>query len=85
VWDDVSGPSGDPSAEKSIGNRLSPHVTELPNGEIFVTWTSTGANLDEDIHGRLLTLDHSISGTPGNDVLHGSAGSDEIHGAAGKG
>ena len=64
-------------------SETSPHVTELPNGEIFVTWTSTGANLDEDIHGRLLTLDHTISGTPGNDVLHGSAGSDEIHGAAG--
>ncbi len=64
-------------------SEISPHVTELPNGEIFVTWTSTGANLDEDIHGRLLTLDHTVSGTPGNDALHGSAGSDEIYGAAG--
>jgi Ca2+-binding RTX toxin-like protein len=64
-------------------SETSPHVTELPNGEIFVTWTSTGANLDEDIHGRLLTLDHTISGTPGNDALQGSSGNDEIHGAAG--
>jgi Ca2+-binding RTX toxin-like protein len=64
-------------------SEVSPHVTELPNGEIFVTWTSTGANSDEDIHGRLLMLDHTVSGTPGNDVLHGGAGSDEIYGAAG--
>jgi Ca2+-binding RTX toxin-like protein len=62
---------------------INPHVTELPNGEIFVTWTSTGANADEDIHGRLLTLDHTISGTVGNDALHGGAGADEIYGAAG--
>jgi Ca2+-binding RTX toxin-like protein len=61
-----------------------PHVTELPNGEIFVTWTSsTGPNTDEDIHGRLLTVDHTISGTAGNDVLHGSAIADDIYGAAG--
>jgi len=62
---------------------ISPHVTELPNGEIFVTWTSTGANSDEDIHGRLLTVDHTISGTAGNDVLQGSAIADDIYGAAG--
>jgi Ca2+-binding RTX toxin-like protein len=60
-----------------------PHVTELPNGEIFVSWTSTNSNSDEDIHGRLLSLDHTISGTPGNDVLHGGAGADAIYGAAG--
>jgi Ca2+-binding RTX toxin-like protein len=60
-----------------------PHVTELPNGEIFVTWTSTGEFLDEDIHGRLLTLDHTVQGTPGNDVLNGSAGNDEIFGGDG--
>jgi Ca2+-binding RTX toxin-like protein len=60
-----------------------PHVTELPNGEIFVSWTSSDPNSGEDIHGRLLTLDHTISGTPGDDVLHGSAGADDIYGAAG--
>jgi Ca2+-binding RTX toxin-like protein len=60
-----------------------PHVTELPNGEIFVTWTSTGEFLEEDVHGRLLTLDHTVQGTPGNDVLHGTTGSDEIFGDAG--
>jgi Ca2+-binding RTX toxin-like protein len=67
-----------------------PHVTELPNGEIFVTWASWAANPDGsgsddgyDIHGRLLTLDHTISGTPGNDVLVGSAGADDIYGAGG--
>jgi Ca2+-binding RTX toxin-like protein len=59
-----------------------PHVNVLPNGEIFVTWTST-ANSDGDIHGRLLTLDHTISGTAGNDVLNGTAGNDVIYGGAG--
>ncbi|HEY2758885.1 MAG TPA: calcium-binding protein [Pseudolabrys sp.] len=60
-----------------------PHVTQLPNGEIFVTWTSTGAIFDEDIYGRLLTLDHTVHGTPGDDVLKGRAGNDEIYGEAG--
>jgi Ca2+-binding RTX toxin-like protein len=60
------------------------HVTELPNGEIFVTWTSsTDPNTDEDIHGRLLTLDHTIAGTEGNDALNGTAAADEIHGGGG--
>ncbi|MEH2513774.1 Ca2+-binding RTX toxin-like protein [Nitrobacteraceae bacterium AZCC 1564] len=62
---------------------INPHVTELPNGEIFVSWTSSAPNSDEDIHGRLLTLDHTITGTPGNDVLQGTAGNDEIYGGDG--
>jgi Ca2+-binding RTX toxin-like protein len=62
-----------------------PHVTEMPDGEILVTWGSASSfeTSGYDIHGRLLTLDHTISGTPGNDVLHGSAGSDDLYGAAG--
>jgi Ca2+-binding RTX toxin-like protein len=62
-----------------------PHVTDLPNGKIFVTWSSASSfdASGDDIHGRLLTLDHTISGTPGNDVLHGSAGNDDIYGAGG--
>jgi Ca2+-binding RTX toxin-like protein len=62
-----------------------PHVTELPDGKIFVTWSS-GSSFETsgyNIHGRLLTLDHTISGTPGDDVLHGSAGNDGIYGAGG--
>ena len=62
-----------------------PHVTQLPNGKILVTWESASSFQTSgfDIHGRILSLDHTISGTPGNDVLHGSAGSDDIYGAAG--
>ncbi|MBR0752244.1 hypothetical protein JQ604_08610 [Bradyrhizobium jicamae] len=59
-----------------------PHVTELPNGQIFVTWTSS-EGIDQDIHGRVLTLDGTISGTEGKDALFGSAGADEIFGAGG--
>jgi Ca2+-binding RTX toxin-like protein len=62
----------------------SPHVSELSNGEIFVTWTSTnGPPLDEDIHGRLLTLDNIVSGTDGKDALFGTAGADELYGGGG--
>ncbi len=59
-----------------------PHVTELPNGEILVTWSSTAGG-DLDIHGRTFSLDHTISGTTDNDVLHGTDGADDIYGAAG--
>jgi Ca2+-binding RTX toxin-like protein len=67
-----------------------PHVTELPNGEIFVTWSQWdsdpaggGSSAGYDVHGQLLTLDQTISGTQGNDVLHGSAAADDIYGAGG--
>lgn len=61
-----------------------PHVTELPNGELFVTWTSYDpATNDQDIHGRILSLDSSVNGTPGNDVIEGGAGNDIIHGGDG--
>jgi Ca2+-binding RTX toxin-like protein len=65
------------------GGGAAPHVTELPNGKIFVTWSSSTPDSGYDILGRVLSLGHTISGTTGNDVLHGSAGSDDIYGAAG--
>jgi serralysin len=64
--------------------QTSPHVTELPNGEIFVTWTSVSVPpLQSDVYGRLLTLDNTVSGTDGKDALFGSAAADEIYGAGG--
>jgi Ca2+-binding RTX toxin-like protein len=61
-----------------------PHVTELPNGELFVSWTSyDDATRDQDIHGRILSLDNTISGTDGKDALYGSAAADDIYGGAG--
>ncbi|HEY2757146.1 MAG TPA: calcium-binding protein [Pseudolabrys sp.] len=62
-----------------------PHVTELPNGEIFVSWSSTsGPPLQSDIYGRLLTLDDdTISGTDGKDALFGTAAADHLYGGGG--
>lgn len=56
-----------------------PHVSELPNGEIFVTWTSS-AGLNEDIYGQLLRLDGTVYGTEGKDTHFGSA-AHELFGA----
>jgi Ca2+-binding RTX toxin-like protein len=60
------------------------HVTELPNGELFVTWTSyDDGTRDQDIHGRVLSLDNTISGTDGKDALFGTAAADHLYGGGG--
>jgi Ca2+-binding RTX toxin-like protein len=69
----------------SVGlDELLPHAIQLPNGELFVTWSAyDGTTGDSNIEGRVLALGGTISGTPGNDVLHGGSANDEIYGAAG--
>ncbi|HVY57261.1 MAG TPA: calcium-binding protein [Xanthobacteraceae bacterium] len=73
-----------PFAMNTTGTaEIDPHVTQLPNGQLFASWTSSASPFDQDIHGRVMTLDHTISGTADNDALHGTASSESIYGAAG--
>ena len=72
-------------ANSAVGlTESDPHVTELSNGELFVTWTSyDDATRDQDIHGRLLTLDNTVTGTAGKDALFGTAAADHLYGGGG--
>jgi Ca2+-binding RTX toxin-like protein len=61
-----------------------PDVTALEDGRVLVTWTSSDLTSNSgDIHGRILTFDHMIDGTPMKDVITGSDGYDVINGYGG--
>jgi Ca2+-binding RTX toxin-like protein len=62
----------------------SPIATTMSDGHVLVSWTSSVPAIgDEDIHGRILSFDAVINGTPGNDVIYGGPGNDTIHGGDG--
>ena len=70
-----------------------PRAVTLPDGRIIVTWTSYDPSLmSDDIHGRILSFNAIIDGTPGddhivgttdNDVILGNADQDVIYGGLG--
>jgi Ca2+-binding RTX toxin-like protein len=62
-----------------------PHLVTLPDGHVVATWTSYDPALNsDDIHGRILSFDTVIDGTPRGDHIDGTADNDIIHGLAGR-
>jgi Ca2+-binding RTX toxin-like protein len=61
-----------------------PHVTALDDGRVLVTWTSSDSTSNSgDIHGRVLSFDNTVDGTPMGDILTGTNGNDVINGYGG--
>lgn len=65
-------------------SELHPSATTLPDGDVMISWsTYDPVTFAQDVHGRILSLQGDIVGTPGNDVIHGTAANDTIHGGDG--